>query len=595
LSAAVAAWHDAVHGAALVAVDPTGLGGMVLRAGAGPVRDRLVERLRALLPAGAPLRKLPLHANESRLLGGLDLAATLAAGKPMHERGLLGDAHGGLVLVAMAERMERGAAAMIAAAIDDGEVRLERDGLALRVPARIGAILLDEGAGDDPRPPAVLLDRLAFHASLDDVALADAVGDDVDSSDVAAARERLRSVVVDDALVESLVAAALVLGVASMRASLLAVHAARAAAALAGRREANEDDAALAARLVLAPRATRIPLPPEDPAQDDDSTAEPPPEPPRQDAADDSDVLSQEEPDRPLDDVVLDAALAAIPPDLLAQLQGLDGGGARGASRGRAGPVQRGARRGRPAGTRRGELRPGVRLAVVETLRAAAPWQPLRRAAAPDHAARVHVRRDDFRITRYRSRTRTAVIFAVDASGSAALHRLAEAKGAVEMVLAECYVRRDEVALIAFRGTAAEVMLPPTRSLARAKRMLAGLPGGGGTPLAAGVDAARVMAEAVRRGGDRPVVVVLTDGRANVARDGSGGRPRAEEEAWAAARAFRADGFAAMVIDTSPRPHPLAERLAREMAAHYVVLPHADAAAMSRAVTRVARDAGGAR
>ncbi len=101
------------------------------------------------------------------------------------------------------------------------------------------------------------------------------------------------------------------------------------------------------------------------------------------------------------------------------------------------------------------------------------------------------------------------------------------------------------------------------------------------------------LAEAVKRGGDRPVVVVLTDGRANVARDGAGGRPRAEEDAWAAARAFRADGVSAMVIDTSPRPHPLAERLAKEMAAQYIVLPHADAAAMSRAVTQVARAPGG--
>jgi magnesium chelatase subunit D len=231
---------------------------------------------------------------------------------------------------------------------------------------------------------------------------------------------------------------------------------------------------------------------------------------------------------------------------------------------------------------------------VVETLRAAAPWQPLRRAAAPHREARVQVRRDDFRIARHRSRTRTAVIFAVDASGSAALHRLGEAKGAVELVLAECYVRRDEVALVAFRGTGAEVILPPTRSLARAKRMLAGLPGGGGTPLAAGVDAARVLAESVRRAGDRPVVVLLTDGRANVARDGSGGRPRAEEDAWQAAQGLRAAGIAAMVIDTSPRPHPLAERLAREMDARYVPLPHADAAAMSRAVAHVARDAASA-
>jgi magnesium chelatase subunit D len=590
LTAAPTAWDDAAQAAALLAVDPAGLGGLCVRAGAGPVRDRLLARLRALLPHGTPVRKVPLHAGESRLLGGLDLAATLGAGKPMHERGLLGEAHEGVVIIAMAERMERGTAALVAAALDEGEVRLERDGLALRVPARIGAVVLDEGAGDDPPPPAVLVDRLAFLVSLEGVALAAVHDDGPDARDIAAARAALPRVNVPERIVEALVGAALALGIASLRAPLLALKAARAAAALDGRGEVDEDDAATAARLVLAPRATRIPIEPDDAPEEN----EPPPEPPQDAQSEPQQDPEQEISDRPLEDRVLEAAQAAIPPDLLARLQWLDAGGARTLSRGRAGPVQRGGRRGRPAGTRRGELRPGVRLAVVETLRAAAPWQPLRRAAAPHREARVQVRRDDFRIARHRSRTRTAVIFAVDASGSAALHRLGEAKGAVELVLAECYVRRDEVALVAFRGTGAEVILPPTRSLARAKRMLAGLPGGGGTPLAAGVDAARVLAESVRRAGDRPVVVLLTDGRANVARDGSGGRPRAEEDAWQAAQGLRAAGIAAMVIDTSPRPHPLAERLAREMDARYVPLPHADAAAMSRAVAHVARDAASA-
>ncbi len=102
----------------------------------------------------------------------------------------------------------------------------------------------------------------------------------------------------------------------------------------------------------------------------------------------------------------------------------------------------------------------------------------------------VEIRREDFRLTRFTRRTPTTVIFAVDASGSSALHRLAETKGAVELLLAECYVRRDRVAPIAFRRQRAELLLPPTRSLARARRNLAGLPGGDATPLAAGIEAA---------------------------------------------------------------------------------------------------------
>jgi magnesium chelatase subunit D len=226
-----------------------------------------------------------------------------------------------------------------------------------------------------------------------------------------------------------------------------------------------------------------------------------------------------------------------------------------------------------------------MRLNVIATLRAAAPWQALRRSTAPPGSqARISVRPDDFRITRTKQHRQTTTIFVVDASGSQALHRLAEAKGAVELLLADCYVRRDRVALVVFRGQGAEVVLPPTRSLVRAKRCLAGLPGGGGTPLAAGVEAAGQLAGSIARRGDTPVLVFLTDGRANVARDGSGGRPQAERDAHAAANQLRALGISTLLIDTSPRAEPRAERVATELGARYLPLPHADAAVMSQAV-----------
>ena len=291
--------------------------------------------------------------------------------------------------------------------------------------------------------------------------------------------------------------------------------------------------------------------------------------------------------DRPLGDIVLEAAQAAIPAGLLAQLQLSVGLQARGNASGRAGAAQSSLRRGRPAGVRRGEPRAGARLNVVETLRAAAPWQGLRRRdaeRAQTQACRVEVRREDFRIQRLKQRTETTSIFAVDASGSAALHRLAEVKGAVELLLADCYVRRDRVALLSFRGRSAELILPPTRSLARAKRCLAGQPGGGGTPLAAAIDAAAALADAVRRKGQTPIVVLLTDGRANVARDGRPGREQAEVDALASARLLRAAGFTALVVDTSSHPHPSAQRLAAEMGARYLPLPYADAQRLSQAV-----------
>ena len=193
---------------------------------------------------------------------------------------------------------------------------------------------------------------------------------------------------------------------------------------------------------------------------------------------------------------------------------------------------------------------------------------------------------------RFKQRTETTTIFAVDASGSSALHRLAEAKGAVELLLADCYVRRDRVALLAFRGQGAELLLPPTNSLVRAKRSLAGLPGGGGTPLASGIDAAVSLADVVRRKGQTPILILMTDGKGNIARDGTPGRPRAEEEALAAARLVRATRLTALLVDTSPRPNQAAQRLANEMNAHYLPLPYADAASLSRAVRATAMQTG---
>ena len=587
-----AAWAEALHAAALLAVDPAGCGGALLRAPAGEVRERWLQALRAQLDSATPWRRLPLHVGDERLLGGLDLPATLALGRPVAMRGLLAEADGGIVVAAMAERIGSATAARLAAVMDAGAVSVQRDGVAMQGPARFGLIALDEGADGDEHAPVALADRLAFHLDLGALSARHAFDAEIDeampdAAAVAAARARLPAVRVDDDIIAALTGAAMALGIASIRAALLALRAARAAAALAGRDSVTVEDAELAARLVLAPRATRLP-----PAPADDAN-EPPPPPPSEDKAERPDTDTPPQPDadtQPLPEQVLQAALSALPAGLLALIAA--GGGGAPAAGGRAGALQASRLRGRPYGSRRGEPRSGARLHLIDTLRAAAPWQALRRreldarhaAAAPG----VLIRRDDFHVTRYRQRRETTTVFVVDASGSAALHRLAEAKGAVELLLADCYIRRDRVALIAFRstpgGAGAEVLLPPTRSLVRAKRCLAALPGGGGTPLASGLDAARVLAEDVARRGGTPLVVLLTDGRANVARDGSGGRERAGADALDAARLWRSSGIGALWLDTSPQPHAQAREIASAMGARYLPLPHADARQVSQAV-----------
>ncbi len=586
---------DAAAAAALLAVDPAGLGGAVLRAAPGPVRDRWLALLRAAMPPSAPFRRLPLNAPDSRLLGGLDLAATLAAGRPVAERGVLAEADGGIVVLAMAERVEAATAARLAAVLDTGEVAVQRDGLSLRLAARIGIVALDEGVGEDEATQAALRERLGFRLSLDDLPQQEAFAwAPVAPADVQAARAALATIAAPDAIVTALCGAAMALGIDSVRAPLLALRAARAAAALAGRTTIAEADVALAARLVLGPRATRLPpqeAPPEDAPppeqQAEEQAADAPPPPPE------GGESEQEAPPDPaaLQEMLLAAAQASMPSGLLAALglHAREAARRAGAAAGRAGAQRLSKQRGRPIGTRPGALRAGARLALVDTLRAAAPWQPLRRREGRPGPL-IRVTRDDIRLLRFKQNTETTAIFVVDASGSSALNRLAEAKGAVELLLADCYVRRDQVAVVAFRGVAAEVLLPPTSSLVRAKRSLAGLPGGGATPLASGIDVATSLALEAGRRGRSALLVLLTDGRANIGRDGKPGRPQAEADALAAAAQIRAARIPALVVDTAPRPAPYARALAEAMGGRYLALPSADSHRLSDAVA-AAREA----
>ena len=593
-------WELACDALRILAVDPVEVGGAVLRCAAGPVRDEWLQALQSALPAHTPWRRMPATITDERLLGGLDLAATLRAGSPMVQAGLLRETDGGIVLLAMAERIEAATAARLAAVLDHGGFRLERDGFAAQVQARIACVALDESFGDDEQLPNALLQRLPLLLDLSNIGLDDFEAPTLDERCIASARHKLKSVQSPPEIVEALCAAAMAFGIDSIRAPLMALRVARICAALAGRASVTSEDASLAAGLVLAPRATRIPAPaepaPPEPQSADQEPPQPPapppdaPPPPQTEAEQpqqDPEVQTQSV--EPLQEQILAAAQAAIPADLLLHLLARNAAAMRQRSQGRSGALQQSRRRGRPAGVRQAVPRLGQRLSVVDTLRAAAPWQSLRRNALPAQASareRVQVRSEDFHVRRYKQRSETATLFIIDASGSAALHRLAEAKGAIELLLAQCYIRRDQVAVIAFRGRAAEVLLPPTRSLVRARRSLAGLPGGGGTPLAAGIDAGAAMAASLVRAGLTPTVVLLTDGRGNVTREGVGNREQATQEALSAAKALRSGGHRVLVIDTGPRPQPQAAQLSAALGGLYLPLPHADASVLATAVQR---------
>ncbi len=584
-------WGEARYLAALFAVAPQALGGVSVRAGPGPVRDAWLEYLRHCLPETAFLR-VPATVSLSRLVGGLDLAATLQAGRPVAEEGLLARGDGGVLCLAMAERAAADTVAQLCQALDSGEVLLEREGLQGRYPASFGLVALDEGVDAEEAVAASLLDRMAFQLDLHEVSVRDlqaGAADEVpDAAKVTRARASLPGVACPDEAFQALCATALALGCDSLRGSQMAVRVARVSAALRGLD--TVDDRALddAVRLVLAPRATRIPQLTE-PESDTPEPPEPPPETEGPESApaeaNEADDAVAPDPDD-LEERLLEAAQAALPEDLLARLRAeLPAPGRAASAPGASGAQQRHRARGRPVGTLPGLPRDGARLNILATLRAAAPWQRLRREAADaPRGDGLVVRREDFRLTRYRQRAPSTTIFLLDASGSAALHRLAEAKGAVELLLADCYVRRDEVSVVAFRGDRAELLLPPTRSLTRAKRDLAALPGGGATPLASAIQLASELVQQVRRRGGTPLYVMLTDGRANVALDGSRSREAGWRDASQAARQLRGFGAAGLVIDTSPRPRESAAQLAGLLGVTYLPLPHADAAGLREAV-----------
>lgn len=517
------------------------------------MRDRVLAALGSLNPA-----RLHPSMPEEAVMGGTDLAATLAAGRLVRQAGLLERA--AVLVLTQGEICPPGLAARIAQALDAG-------GRAV--------VALDEAADDSEGLPRTLADRLGLFVDLDGVLPSDFRLPPLADAAVAGAAARYPCVQVPPAALMALVRAATDLGISSLRAPMLALAAARAAAALRRADVVAPEDLALAAELVFAHRA----LPPMEQPED---SAEPPPDaPPPPDPGDADQQTPQEFPA----EMLVEAARAVLPPDLLERLA--MGRTRKGSGSGK-GARQKGNRRGRPLPARGGPASSDARIDLVATLRTAAPWQAARARMYPRLVAqgrRLILLPSDLRARRYEDRSDRVLIFAVDASGSAAMARLGEAKGAVELLLASAYAARDHVALVAFRGKGAELVLPPTRSLVQTKRRLAGVPGGGGTPLAAGLQVALLAAQAAQARGMAPTLAILTDGRANIALDGTANRAQAAQDAGRLAALIAGAGLPAVVIDTGFRPTPALQDLARRMGARWLALPRADSGIMAAALS----------
>lgn len=525
----------------LLALDP-GLGGIVVKARSGPVRDAFMAMV-AKLPG--PAKRLHPAMTDDVLFGGLDLSATLAQGALIEKPGLLSGS--GTLILTMGERCTPGVAARLATAMDrDTAHRL---------------IILDEGAAADEAAPAGLAERVAFYADLTDVTLGEATPEALPDP------ISTQATLTDATLIEITEIAAQ-FGIDSLRGPLFARTAAKALASLDGRTTVNRDDIETACILTLTHRATQFP-----------EEAEEQPDQPDQPDAPQEEADQQENLTLP-DELVLEAIRALLPDDLLDRIAAQKTRSGKGNG---SGAVRKGNKRGRPLPARQGHLGDGARIDLIGTLRAAAPWQTIRRHSTGRDG--LHIRQSDIHVKRFAERTDRVLIFAVDASGSSAISRLAEAKGAIELLLAQAYARRDHVSLIAFRGREAELLLPPTRSLVQTKRRLASLPGGGGTPLASGLKEGLAQALQAKRKGLTPTVIILTDGRANIALDGAADRKQAAADATKMAQVLRTQGIETLVIDTGNRPEAALKALAATLDAPYLALPRADAHRLSAAVS----------
>lgn len=511
---------------ALLSIDPDGLGGVWVRARHGPGRNRLERALRRL---PRPAVKITPTMDDLALFGGLDLSESLLTGRPTERPGLI--EKGTVLWLSGVEAMSPRRQTRIAS---------EADG-------RSALVLLDEGTEDDPLPHDTLRDRCAFF-------LNEASETGQEPPPEVSDRPGLA---LDDRQLTALANTAALGGIPGARPLLYAANAARALAVLDASDSITDAHLTTAARLVFGHRAT---LPQE--LQDPETDAQPDPPPPADaepsDGADTDEITLPEE-------LMIDAMKTALPGDVLAELVARTKSSA-GSGRG---DERVSLQRGRPLPSRPGKLGGNGRPDILATLSAAAPWQRMR-GATPGTLA---VRPDDIHIRRFREQSERLILFVVDASGSAALARLAEGKGAVELLLSRAYSERDFVSMVVFRNMGAELVLPPTRALARAKNALSGLAAGGATPLASGLKLALDVALQARRKGQTPQVVLISDGRANRTLDGQGDRSVANTEANTLARQMRAHGVPVTLLDTGRRPSREMTTLSESLATPVIALP----------------------
>ena len=529
----------------LCQMDPKTFGGIVFKTGACAHMDRVRS---ALSQSESGSKIINPSMGVSDLIGGIDPIESLTAGTLIHKSGVL--SRSGWNVLVMAERLPRQSAALIAQHMDTNRTD--------------PFCIFDESEPNEENQLGALNERMAFFFDLNDLRHDEF---SVDITPISSVGRVLPELSPDQQTM--IVSVALQFGIFSLRPVAMVQRAAQYLCLLDGRDTVSQDDIDTAAQLIYAHRATSIP------AEEDNTEPQNEPTEPNNstDTSTENDTLELPE------DLVIEAVKAILPKDILNQITAKKIAKVKSNGDG-FGLAQKSALRGRPLPALIGWPNDQARIDILSSLRTAAPWQTLRRSQSSSNA-RIIIFPSDLHIQRFQNRSERVVIFSVDASGSAAMNRLGEAKGAVELMLAQAYSKRDHVALIGFRDGRADILLPPTRSLVQAKKNLAALAAGGGTPLAMGMNSALNLATLVRRSGKLPSMAFLTDGKGNIDLEGQPGRQKAMSDAAHIAEMGRTLNIPSIFIDCGRRGNPELAHIADKMGGQYLCLPRANAQAIS--------------
>lgn len=548
-------WHRAQLAANLLAINPLGLRGIHLKGPASPAVTRWTDHIASLLN---PNKRhiIPHTYDVANFAPKMDFLESLAKGVSVWNEGLLSQLSGSMVLLPQASLMMPA----LRSAISD----------ALEKNSDFTVIAVDESGKDEDGLSEQLNERLGMVIELNGQSLSTWTTPLDVAANLSDARQLLKSVIPTEKDYEIASGLSIQFGIASLRIPYFALQAARANAALSGHTKIEENDFLVAAMLVLMPRATQVPNREEEQPQE----PEPPNEEEQQQDDDEQDQQSNTQENMEIDEIV-EAAQALFAHDLAPSKMRQAASRSAQARRTKGGKNKR-VKHGKPIGVRRGRRDEIRELSMRDTLLTALSKQSIRRQMpgikTPATGRRFAITVDDFRVLRRKAPQRVTTIFLVDASGSHAVGRLNEAKGAALSMLQTCYERRDQVAVISFGGREAIVSLAPTSAPARAAKELTLMPSGGGTPLASALMLGMKTALKVRQDGDTPFLVLLTDGKANIALNGAAGRSEAAIDVKALTQAIKLNGLETFFIDTGRRSSDACKTIADDLKARYLHL-----------------------